>query len=44
MNFLPTFIIICSLSSTDEDIVFRTGAKTIAINKEPPTQIAEATK
>ena len=39
LNFLPTFIITCNLSSVEYDIVFRIGASTAPINKEPPTQI-----
>ncbi len=39
LNFLPTFIITCNLSSIEYDIVFRIGASTAPINKEPPTQI-----
>jgi hypothetical protein len=39
LNFLPTFIIICNLSSNEYDIVFRIGASTAPMNNEPPTQI-----
>ena len=39
LNFLPTLIIICNLSSSEKDIVFRIGASTAPMNNEPPTQI-----
>jgi len=39
LNFLPTRIIIVSLSSTDSEIVFKSGARTTPRKSDPPTQI-----
>ena len=43
-NFLPTRIIIATLSSTESEIVFNNGAKTIPMKIEPPTQTEAETR
>jgi hypothetical protein len=42
LNFLPTRIIIESLPSMESEIVLRSGASTMPMNIEPPTQIDAA--
>jgi len=44
LNFLPTRIIIVTLSSTDSEMVFKSGAKTIPMKIEPPTQMEAETR
>ena len=44
LNFRPTRIIIDSRPSTESEIVLRSGARTIPMNIEPPTQIDAATR